>query len=747
MCRPGLGHFAWAQLEISATVSNPPASLAGAMFPLGAVALLVIAVWLFKRHQSQGSGRRLDEAQRAGPARDAGSLPSQPDEMTAITTGRIIGPDAAPLIPTEQTRASDANTRETAATVLLAPQLAFAELQELERGLKPTVANEARGAAAWKNEPALSVNIAEAVAEPRGTDLRSTVTKTEVDHDERIEENGSTQTAEENAGVRSCSVPGSAALIPANGNGPADQQPADNAVPPAELRAAQPDHAVAKTEAILGWEPEPSAQAPEHPEADSIDVKAHDVGLEVGPTWSAGQAETAEPPVPPGRVSDADDEVAPSVYRPPLQGRPRHTSLRSECSERSTRSSAVLEIRVRMTLDRHGYCRISLLPERRQGMDDQITVNVGPLRLELDAQEAWYSDIYFDDIGERLRRGIRCGGLLTSGQRVEWQLSRGRKIYVLAGYPSAASGFISVPRLALGRAHAVLCCNDVLEQAEAILKQAGCSGYTKLDSSHGVPDGWAGFRDVLPESALALGPGTDPFYALKPAPDIEISLEGGLLFHDAVWLAGYPPQIKITGQTTGALRVLIDGQEARAADGCYAAAGFDALGRHLVECEGLSCSRAYSIDEPAESWERWEAYAFSGSSVCGPLVTPGPETPRGRIFTVPTSNPLLLGAEPGQIFRCSHRIGATWQGFVPFEVVWALPAQPLMCDKTTARILFYSSAPTAAVKRNASLALSWCTAILDACRKGLCIESGFPDSAARWIEYKKAARNIWRSIR
>lgn len=378
-------------------------------------------------------------------------------------------------------------------------------------------------------------------------------------------------------------------------------------------------------------------------------------------------------------------------------------------------------------------------------MDDEITVKAGAMRLTLAAQEDWYSDLYFDDIGERLLHGVRLGGLLSDGRRVHWQLG-GRDIYVLAGHPSA-SGFISVPRLALGRTHAILCANSVLEQAEEILKQAGCNSYTKLDASHGVPDGWTGLRGVLPESALALDAGHDPFYALKPAPDIDIEFEGGLLLHDSAWLSGYPPQIRVTGQTNGGSRVLIDGKEAHAADGLYTADGFDAPGLHLVECEGLSRSRSYSIEEPAESWEQWVAYAFSSADVCGPLVTLWPEARRNRVFTVPMSNPLLLGAEPGQVFRCSHRNVAYWQGFVPFEVVWALPAQPLICDKKTSRILRFSSAPIAPANRNSRPPRGWCSAILDASRKGLRIESGSPDSAAQWIEYKKTARNIWRGRR
>ncbi|MGH9640566.1 MAG: hypothetical protein ACRD3Y_10920 [Bryobacteraceae bacterium] len=202
----------------------------------------------------------------------------------------------------------------------------------------------------------------------------------------------------------------------------------------------------------------------------------------------------------------------------------------------------------------------------------------------------------------------------------------------------------------------------------------------------------------------------------------------------------------MTGQVSGALKVLIDGREAHTAGGCHVASGFDAPGQHLVECEGLSCSRSYSIEEPAESWEQWAAYDFSSADLCGPLVTLRPEARRNRVFTVPMSNPLLVGAEPGQVFRCSRRNVARWQGFVPFEVVWALPAQPLICDKKTALILRFSSAPVARANDN-ERPLDWCRAILDAARKGLHVEDGSSGAAAQWIEYEKTARNIWRRRR
>jgi hypothetical protein len=246
--------------------------------------------------------------------------------------------------------------------------------------------------------------------------------------------------------------------------------------------------------------------------------------------------------------------------------------------------------------------------------------------------------------------------------------------------------------------------------------------------------------------ALPLDSGIDPFYALKPAPDIDIELQGGVCLHHSVWLAGYPPQIKLFGQTNGAVKLVIDGKEAHQSPlGTFTVDGHDRPGRHSVYCEGLSCSRSYSIEEPPDSWQQWPAYHFDDADICGPLVYPRSEIAGRRSFTVPMSNPLLIGAEPGQIFRCSPRGVSSWKGFVPFDVVWALPSQPLICDKRTARIIQFGDIRPAASDARMKRDKGWSNAILDASRKGLRIDNSSANAAASWREYKKVAKSIRRS--
>ncbi len=461
-----------------------------------------------------------------------------------------------------------------------------------------------------------------------------------------------------------------------------------------------------------------------------------------GAVAEQGQLSQEMPPVEP------DSAKGPQRYRPPPQKLPRQTGARlvNQQPKKAALSEVSLGIRVRLTFDRFGVCELGLLPERTSELDNEVAVKFGGMSLLLVAQEDWYEDLHLRNIGGHLREGVELKAVLGDQREARWLLT-GRDLYVLASHPRA-SGFVSTNRLALGRSHVVLCGAGLLQHVEAILNEAGCEGYTKLAESDGVPSGWVGLRGVSPTKEVALDLGSDPFYAIKPAPDIEINLEGGVCLRGSVWLCGYPPRIKLFGESIRAVKVLIDGKEAqRTTDGLLIVDGYDVCGQHSVYCEGLSCSRSYSIEEAPDSWQTWPAYHFGQTDICGPLVQLAPEASGGRAVIVPMSNPVLLGAEPGEVFNCSRRSVAHWKGFVPFDVVWALPAQPLRCDKKTARILQFADAPVAPTKTRTKPVLEWSTAILDASRKGLRVENGLPGAGARWRDYKKVARNIWRATR
>jgi hypothetical protein len=435
-------------------------------------------------------------------------------------------------------------------------------------------------------------------------------------------------------------------------------------------------------------------------------------------------------------------------YRPPTQKSPRTASTRTRSEEPNGKrsSESALDIFVHLTFDRSSFCTIGFLPKLAPELGEEVDAMSGKEAWRLLAQEDWYQDIQPEDMGDRLRYGIELRAMSADQRPVRWQL-KGRDFCVLAGHPRA-SGYLSTPRLLLGRTDVVLCINEMASEVESVLAAAGCEGYTKIGESLGVPAGWVGFRGVLPTKALSLDSEVDQLYALKPAPDIEIDFEGGIRLRNSIWLAGYPPQIKLYGQTNSAGRILIDGKEAeRSADGSLIADGYDQVGDHSVYCEGQSRSRTYSVEAPPDSWDRWTSYRLERDSVCGPLVQLESKGVVSKPITIPMSNPVLVGSEPGQIFQCSARSVGRWRGFVPFDVVWALPAQPFTSDKRTARIIQFADKPIAPVNLETKRTVSWCNAILDASRKGLRIESDYSDSSVRWREYRNAARKLQRARR
>lgn len=254
------------------------------------------------------------------------------------------------------------------------------------------------------------------------------------------------------------------------------------------------------------------------------------------------------------------------------------------------------------------------------------------------------------------------------------------------------------------------------------------------------PQNWVALRDVKPTTAILSDLGDNLLNAVKPTPDIEIELEGGVRLRHQVWLAGYPPTIELFGGSDAAQKVFIDGKEAEVRGDGFVVSGYDLPGAHTVHCDGLPVSRSYSIEEPAEIWDRWPAYRLAEAEICGPLVY-GRDASK-VLLSIPMSNPLLIGADPGQVFRCPSRNVSLWKGYVPFDPVWALPAQPLICDKKKARIIQLSDAKVNIQWIKPKRTPRWCNALLDASRKGLSLQNESPEAKALWTEYKKVARSI-----
>lgn len=458
-------------------------------------------------------------------------------------------------------------------------------------------------------------------------------------------------------------------------------------------------------------------------------------------------------------------------YRPPGGGPPAQRPGPRESREYTGRGntgnhSRASTIDVRLLFQRGGYCSVSLLPKRSSESPEELMVDCRDSSIKLVALEhEWYQDIVPDDLGEILREGIVLADVSTGE---EWVLS-GREVFVLA-HGATHRGFVTCPRLTLGRDHVVLCVTSRLPEVEDALREAGCASWTRLAEDDGVPRGWTVTRGVSPAKAVPLRDDQDILNILRPLPDVEIALEGGIRLAYNSWLHGHPPSIRVYGAPEYTEVVLIDGQEAvRSENQGYTAPGWADLGEHQVWCSNTSAS--YSIVMSDADWRFWPAYSFALSgnparqfSFCGPLVRPvdhaansGSDPADAQPIQVPPSNPVLIGARPGEVFiadrRCDIR-GARCLCLPPFDPVWALPAQPLHCDKEVSRVLLIGNATGVhelsghrrSMRRGANIE-RWFRLILDASRKGLAVQPRDASMDQLWQSYKTAARNLRRRLR
>ena len=509
----------------------------------------------------------------------------------------------------------------------------------------------------------------------------------------------------------------------------------------------------AKHEAEQEIDASTTSSKPDIPEHDPIAVQAEDDPLTGEDTIVDSTARVPRQYRPIGR--------APSAPR----GTPR-SSVQPAMRERAA------PIEVRLVLERAGFCRVSLLPRRAAGMPPKLAVTGSGDPVELAAlQDDWYQDVNLPNLGLLLRDGIEWAGS-HNGSRARFSLS-GREVYVLAPH-GELRGFVSAPRLTLGAEHIVLCTVSRLPEVRAAIAIAGSAEPTLLNSDSGIPNGWCGLRGVAPRNPIAPSPEGDILDALRPLAEVTIALEGGIRIERQTWLCGFPPSIRLRGDTSTIGAVTIDNQVAAIGqDGGYVIPGWDSLGEHAIWC--TSDSRKYAIRSGAEEWESWNAYTWSlGESdagdvvsrpaVCGVLVRP-PKTARagGKGIVVPASNPVLIGAVPGEIAFCTPRSdvrAGLCIGFPWFKPVWALPGDASHCDKRSSRVLLVGSplpvteekeevVPQDAVRRRQARqgARAWSNAILTSGRKGLETVPAKSEVANLWKTYKRFAKARWRGRR
>jgi hypothetical protein len=443
---------------------------------------------------------------------------------------------------------------------------------------------------------------------------------------------------------------------------------------------------------------------------------------------------------------------------------PQNKSREAESTEsgQTNARDRSLPLAVRLRFDHDGFCNISLIAKRSKGLPEELSVTARSGQMQLRAmQDEWYQDIIPDDISQVLKDGTVWKQDGADGQFI-WTLS-GRDLFVLAARTDI-SGYISQSCLDLGRNHVVLCAIQIKSEVEDAIQQTGAKATDIVDESMGAPAGWVVLRGIVPTAPVPLLADLDVFNALRPVPHIEISLEEGIRIQHANWLEGHPPVIRVYGEPQHTADVRIDGHPASlGAGGDYRMPGWDSVGTHSVWCAGSI--KSYSIVPFAASWERWDAYtfpAFRGSaertSICGPLVRASFANGRslGPSLVVPETNPILIGALPGDYahaYRVSDVRAASFIASPTFRPVWALPRDPLHCDKRALSILLlYAEEPDVGRRGSTQVTNSgdermidaWISSILDTGRKGLRAKPETDEVWSLWLSYKRAAHDIWR---
>jgi hypothetical protein len=459
---------------------------------------------------------------------------------------------------------------------------------------------------------------------------------------------------------------------------------------------------------------------------------------------------------------------APRQYRPPRSLPPRPAGRRTPRVESAGLREQRLDIPVRLVFERGGFCRLSLIPQKDEGLEGDIRAVGAAGEIELiPLQENFYSDVFPSDMGMVLRHGLEWTAMSAGGEKLRWSLA-GREVYVL-GEHEHISGYLSTARVLLGARHVLLCTDSLAERVAEVVSASGSPPPTLIGPAEGLPAGWMGLSGVVPSVAIPQSSEHDILNILRPRPDIAIVLDGGIRIGRSSWLSGYPPQIRVNGDISAGAGILIDGIAAvRTETGSYAVAGIDTVGAHTVCCADQS--RTFQIRPGLESWTGWDAYRWSlegiaanavsaRPSLCGPIVS----APRGAAADpasrmVATRNPVLIGAVPGEIAHANVRGTlrvAEGLAAVPFDPVWALPADSFHCDKRTAHVVALASTapadqtgiPQIAEEPGLRARRAWCDAILDAARKGLTVEPDEPGRIALWLQYKRRAKALRRQFR
>lgn len=453
------------------------------------------------------------------------------------------------------------------------------------------------------------------------------------------------------------------------------------------------------------------------------------------------------------------DHVKPPTYQAPAAppstapARPHSPTHARQVSSTSTD----LRLRLQLVFSRSGDVRkLALVPDRQPGMPDQVEIRGTQGRLQFfEAGDERYESVPIIDPSRALEQGIEWRG---TGDVRGWRwVLGGRELYVLVpGDEFGLHGFISTTRLRLNTRHVVLASVRLRDEIVNALAEAGCKRPdADEDTSRGVPCGWVLFRNVTPTCSLPMRTEAHILNVLCPLPDVEPHFIGGLRLERQTWLTGFPPRIQFTGALGDGLRVMIDGHTAqRAGNGAFEAPGWDSDGEHRLWFEDKV--ETYTLRTMEEKWAFWDAYNFgTGAAICGAAIHQLTEV-RWRQVGVLTTNPLLIGARPSEVFYCQLRKDLRCETILtqaPFTPVWALPIDPWHADKQSACIALLNPAePVVDIRLPSGRGAShpfvpWISAIHAARCKGLVLNPDTEEGRSLWRRYGLAAKQLRRRMR
>jgi hypothetical protein len=453
----------------------------------------------------------------------------------------------------------------------------------------------------------------------------------------------------------------------------------------------------------------------------------------------------------------------PRTFSTPVPSPGQRNGAKSERTPDPTpRNDLSLPIRLQLVLGSgRSVKKLVLIPHRAEGMPGSFevtTVAGGHFEIS-EASSDSYESLAVSLFDDPLSNGVFFQ-TRSDTERWRWELTR-REIYVLAaGDTFGLSGFVTRhrdQRLWLHTKHAVLAKEGLHDPVIGALNEAGCDAPEVCDSTTaGVPAGWILIRDVIPTRAVPMREEQNILNVLCPGHEIEPQFTGGIRLERNVWLVGFPPRIRFAGELESGFRVLIDDQPTtRANDGGFESPGWDQEGEHRLWFSDRA--QTYALRRMEEHWDSWPAHQCgAGAAICG-AGTYRIDDARPRQFCVPAANPVLIGARPGEIFRCRIANGAnsSWVlATVPFTPVWALPSGRLSRKNPAAAIeLVEFKEPLNQIEGSSpklkvtSALRKWVFAVRNARRNRFILAVNRDELQALWRRYGDVARKLRKQLR